>query len=118
MDKEYLRKQINDEDYIIRVRPGQDEDGVWTGEIDLSIITLPGNSLDDDAYHNVMHLVKMMCASVSIMEEIEAVRDCIHEYVMSMDKDDVEITLEDEVEKVYDGNVIKIDFSSRTRGSA
>ena len=123
MDREQMRKQINDEDYIIRVRPFVDEEGIWSGEIDLSIITLPGNPLDDDAYHSIMHLVKMMCASVPIMEEIETIRDVMHEYVKSMNDDvDIEIQLEKEldnkVEKVYDGNVIKIDFSTRTKGSA
>lgn len=123
MDREQIRKQINDEDYIIRVRPFVDEEGIWSGEIDLSIITLPGNPLDDDAYHSIMHLVKMMCASVPIMEEIETIRDVMHEYVKAMnDDDDIEIQLEKElenkVEKVYDGNVIKIDFSTRTKGSA
>ena len=123
MDREQIRKQINDEDYIIRVRPFVDEEGIWSGEIDLSIITLPGNPLDDDAYHSIMHLVKMMCASVPIMEEIETIRDVMHEYVKAMNDDvDIEIQLEKElenkVEKVYDGNVIKIDFSTRTKGSA
>ena len=47
----------------------------------------------------------------------------MHEYVKAMnDDDDIEIQLEKElenkVEKVYDGNVIKIDFSTRTKGSA
>ena len=123
MDKEQMVKKLNDEDYIIRVRPFLDEEDVWSGEIDLSIITLSGNPLDDDAYHSIMHLVKMMCASVPIMEEIETIRDVMHEYVKAMeDNADIEIQLEKElenkVEKVYDGNVIKIDFSTRTKGSA
>ena len=123
MDREQIRKQINDEDFIIRVRPFVDEEGVWSGEVDLSIITLPGNPLDDDAYYNIMHLVKMMCASLPIMEEIETIRDVMHKYVKAMEDDvDIEIRLEKElenkVEKVYDGNVIKIDFSTRTKGAA
>lgn len=123
MDKEQMMKKLNDEDYIIRVRPFLDEEDVWSGEIDLSIITLSGNPLDDDAYNSIMHLVKMMCASVPIMEEIETIRNVMHEYVKSMDDEvDVEIQLEKElenkVEKVYDGNVIKIDFSTKTKGSA
>ena len=123
MDKEQMMKKLNDEDYIIRVRPFLDEEDVWSGEIDLSIITLSGNPLDDDAYNSIMHLVKMMCASVPIMEEVETIRNVMHEYVKSMDDEvDIEIQLEKElqnkVEKVYDGNVIKIDFSTRTKGSA
>ena len=123
MDKEQMMKKLNDEDYIIRVRPFLDEEDVWSGEIDLSIITLSGNPLDDDAYNSIMHLVKMMGASVPIMEEGETIRNVMHEYVKSMDDEvDIEIQLEKElenkVEKVYDGNVIKIDFSTRTKGSA
>ena len=123
MYKEQMMNKLYDEDYIIRVRPFLDEEDVWSGEIDLSIITLSGNPLDDDAYNSIMHLVKMMCASVPIMEEVETIRNVMHEYVKSMDDEvDIEIQLEKElenkVEKVYDGNVIKIDFSTRTKGSA
>jgi hypothetical protein len=33
MDMEQLKKQIEDEDFVIRLRPYADDDGKWSGEI-------------------------------------------------------------------------------------
>ena len=33
MDTEQLKKQIEDEDFVIRLRPYADDDGKWSGEI-------------------------------------------------------------------------------------
>ena len=41
MDIEHLQKQIEDEDFVIRIRPFADDDGRWTGEVDISIIAFP-----------------------------------------------------------------------------
>ena len=31
--------------------PFVDEEGIWSGEVDISIMALPDNPLDDDDYH-------------------------------------------------------------------
>jgi len=116
MDREQMRKQINDEDYIIRIRPSVDEEGVWSGEVDLSIITLPGNPLDDDAYDSIMHLVKMMCASLPIMEEIETIRNVMHDYVKAMNDDiDIEVQLEKELENKIEKELNRRGFNARSQ---
>jgi hypothetical protein len=51
--REYDR--VEPEDFIVRIRPTQDSDGVWNGEIDVAIITQPENSLDEEDYFQVMH---------------------------------------------------------------
>ena len=68
MKKEELIEKIEDEDFIIRVRPFADDNGEWSGEIDISIMAFPNNPMDDEDYGNVMHFCKMMCATVPIME--------------------------------------------------
>ena len=55
-----LEKEINEEDFIIRVRPFADDDGVWSGEVDISIIAMPNNPLDDKDYSQLMHFAKMI----------------------------------------------------------
>ena len=40
MDMEKIKEQLQDEDFIIRVRPFADDDGKWTGEVDVSIISI------------------------------------------------------------------------------
>jgi len=123
MDIERIKKEIQDEDFVIRIRPFADDDGRWTGEIDVSIIAFPDNPMDDEDYGQVMHFAKMMCATVPIMEESKEIRDIAHDYVMEVidNEMDINIELEEEeagVEKTYDGNIIHLNFNSKTGGSA
>ena len=117
-----LAKEINEEDFIIRIRPFADNDGKWSGEVDISIMAMPDNPLDDEDYGQLMHFTKMICASVPVMEEVEELRNLIHEYVITVIDNESDITLELEeecgVEKTYDGNVIHLNFNSKTKGSA
>ena len=90
---------FEDEDFIIRIRPGLD--GVeWTGEIDISIIAQATNPLDDEGYGQLMHFCKMMCSTVPIMEQQESIRNLVHNYVLEVvDKDNEEV-LEDDYKVV------------------
>ena len=111
---------FEDEDFIIRVRPGLDGEE-WTGEIDISIISQGENPLNDEGYGQVMHFCKMMCSTVPIMEQDEAIRNMVHSYVMEVvDKETVKVVEEDDeiIVTKEDGNVIHLSFGSRTKGSA
>ena len=59
---------------------------------------------------------------VPVMEEVEHLRDVVHEYVTNViDKEmEIHVELEEEagVEKTYDGNVIHLNFNTKTGGSA
>ena len=120
MDK--LAKEISEEDFLIRVRPFANDDGRWSGEVDISIMAMPDNPMDEEDYYQVMHFAKMMCASVPVMEEMEELRNIVHEYVTKvMDNEmDIDVELEKEagVEKTYDGNVVHLSFNTKTGGSA
>jgi thiaminase len=78
--------------------------------------------MDDEDYGQVMHFAKMMCATVPIMEESKEIRDIAHDYVMEVidNEMDISVELEEEagVEKTYDGNIVHLNFNSKTRGSA
>ena len=122
MDIERIKENINDEDFIIRIRPFADDDGKWTGEVDISVMAFPDNPVDEDDYDQIMHFCKMMCASVPIMQESKELRDLTHEYVINfVDTEmDIDVELEEEVgvERTYDGNIIHLNFNSKTGGSA
>ena len=119
MDTMY--ENIEDEDFVIRVRPTVDG-GQWTGEVDIAIIAGADNPLDDEGYTQLMHFCKMMCSTVPIMESDETIRNLVHTYVMEVvDNEegfDVELEQELGVEKEYDGNVVHLTFNSKTGGSA
>ena len=119
---EKLLAEISEEDFIIRVKPFANDDGAWPGEEDISIMAMPNNPLEDDDYTKVMHFTKMMCAAVPVMEEVTDLRDVVHEYVVNVIDREMEISVELEeeagVEKTYDGNVIHLNFNTKTGGSA
>ena len=48
MNKDEMMERIQDEDFIIRVRPFADDDGEWSGEIDISIMAFPDNPMGDE----------------------------------------------------------------------
>jgi hypothetical protein len=119
---EKLSKEVNEEDFLIRVRPFANDEGRWSGEVDISIMAMPDNPMDDEDYYQVMHFAKMMCAAVPVMEEVEELRNIVHEYVTKVidTEMDIDVELEEEVgvEKTYDGNVVHLSFNTKTRGSA
>ena len=116
-----MAMQMKDEDFVIRVRPFADDDS-WSGEVDISIMYGDNNPLKDDDFYQVLHFVKMMCAAVPVMEEVNELRSIVHEYVTKVidNEVDIDVELEEEagVEKTYDGNVIHLNFNSKTKGSA
>jgi len=122
MDIERIKENINDEDFIIRIRPFADDDGKWTGEVDISVMAFADNPVDDDDYEQLMHFCKMMCASVPLMQESKDLRELAHEYVINyVDTEmgiDVELEEEVGVEKTYDGNIVHLNFNTKTGGSA
>ena len=119
---EKLANEVNEEDFLIRVRPFADDEGRWSGEVDISIMAMPNNPMDDEDYYQVMHFAKMMCAAVPVMEEVEELRNIVHEYVTKVidNEMDIDVELEEEagVEKTYDGNVVHLHFNTSTKGTA
>ena len=119
---EKLAEEVNEEDFLIRVRPFANDEGRWSGEVDISIMAMPDNPMDDEDYYQVMHFAKMMCAAVPVMEEVEELRNIVHEYVTKVIDTEVNIDVELEeeagVEKTYDGNVVHLSFNTKTGGSA
>lgn len=113
---------IDDNDMILRVRPYENDDGSWNGEIDISIISQPENTFSDDDYFQIMHFCKMMASTVPIMENNEKIREMVHDYVVNVVDSVVEVVLEDDYEDEKptivsrDKNIISIDF--KTKGNA
>lgn len=110
---------VEPEDFIVRIRPSTNSSGSWNGEIDVAIITQPDNPLDDEDYFQVMHFCKMIASTIPVMEVNEDFRDLVHEYVTETVDKEYAIELENKPKVVEeDGNVVKINFSSKTEGSA
>lgn len=109
------------EDFVIRIRPSLSPDGTqWTGEIDISIIASEDNNLGDEDYYQLMHFCKMIASTVPIMESDEKLRDKVNDFVIEhVDKEYI-VALEEDQPRVVseEGNIVRIDFSTRTKGNA
>lgn len=113
-------ESIDENDFVIRVRPAVLE-AEWTGEIEISIISSAGNSVNDEGYAQLMHFCKMMCATIPIMEQDETIRNLVHTYVMEVVDNDSDYVLEEDDDVIItkeDGNVVHLSFGSKTKGSA
>lgn len=109
---------IQEDDFIVRVRPFRDSTGEWTGDIDLSVITLPGNDMTDEDYSQLIHFCTMMASTVPIMEHNEELRNLVHDFVTNTFDTEHEPVVQDKPEVEHDGNIIKINFNTQTKGSA
>lgn len=112
---------IENEDFIIRVRPTVDGED-WTGEIDISIISQGDNPLNDEGYGQLMHFCKMMCATIPLMESDENLRNIVSNYVVEVVDNEFYADVEEDDSSVIvtkeDGNVVHLSFGSNTKGSA
>ena len=111
---------IDETDFVIRVRPTE-VNGEWTGEVDISIISQADNPLNDEGYTQLMHFCKMMCATIPLMEQDDALRNLVHTYVMEVVDEDTEPMVQENDTLVVtgeDGNVVHLNFNSKTGGSA
>ena len=83
------------------------------------IIDLIANDLNDEDYSQIMHFCKMLASTIPVMELNEDFRELVHRYVMSMKGLEYDVELEDKPKVIgEDGNVIQIDFGTKTEGSA
>ena len=118
MDTDFF--EFDENDYVVRVRPTV-VNNEWTGEIDIAIVTSASNNLEDDSYSQMMHFTKMMCATVPLMELNSQMRELAHAFVMEHVDTDPSPVIEEEPQLVVtkeDGNVVHLNFGTRTKGSA
>lgn len=110
--------KINAEDFVIGIRPTLDKDDVWTGEINMNIITSKDNPLDDDDYYSLLSFCKVICSSVPVMEEDDYVRQKLED--MSTKFEEYPELPQKKKGKVVDkkDNVVVLSFESDTKGNA
>lgn len=90
-------------DFAVRLSP-HIEDGEWNGDVQLTIISTANNNLDEEDFSDLMSLATIMCASLPLAEENEAVRKALLEYVGSM-------TEQEQPKRTTEGNVIHVAFN-------
>lgn len=119
-----MAKPVENEDFLIRIRPTYLVNGDWTGEADVSVITSEHNSLTDDVYRGMELFVKMLLSSLPVMEENEYVREQIYKYCeentgeLFASNDDIEEEQGVIIRSEDDDNIIHLSFTTKTKGEA
>ena len=104
---------FKDEEMSIRVSP-EIVDGVWTGNINLSVDAFDHSPLNDMDYFSLMNFVRMIMAVPVLMEEDATAREKLYSIL------EKEIDPPKKNGKIISrkNNIITINFNSKTDGSA
>ena len=85
-----IHKYLTPDDFIIIVRPVREEEditleeGSWTGEVQVSIVTnTKETTLTKNEFNNMIMLCNFAAASIPAMEENSIIRDLIRTYAQN-----------------------------------
>ena len=112
-DNMAIKDKLNNEDFIIQVKPTLKNDSEWTGEVDVSVITSSDNPLNDEDYYGVLEFCRVMCASIPLMERDENIRK---KAIAFLQQEDREYEKQNKA-KIVDrhDNVVVLSFDSDTK---
>tara|TARA_R110000796_G_scaffold93589_2_gene198190 strand:- start:51 stop:407 length:357 start_codon:yes stop_codon:yes gene_type:complete len=118
-----MTPEMQPEDFIIQVKPFIDpKTNQWTGVVSLNIISSDHSPLNNDDMDSLWHICKMMCSTLPLIEEDKEFASML-DMIAREHSDDMYLNSNENnknpltsVEK--DGNVIKLNFKSNTKGNA
>lgn len=96
---------FNPNDFVIRISPDVDDNGDWTGDLTVGMLTTDDNTMKAEDFAHLKVLTDMLIAAIPLMEQDPEVRRKLFRIVD---------TIDDEEEKPLiaerDGNVVKVNF--------
>jgi hypothetical protein len=106
--------RINNEDFYIQLVPDLDKNKNWLGTLQVNIVTSNTNPIDDDGYNQIFHLCQLISSVVPYMDDNPDIITELEKYMK------VEQKSNKPNKKVISkqGNVINLNFKSKTNGSA
>jgi hypothetical protein len=114
-DKSYSRV-FNKEDFVISITPIIDFQSKWTGQVAVDITSSEKSPLNTKDYNHIFHLCKMLCSVIPLMEEDAEMVERLDEFAKTFDSN--RLPKDRLVVSDRNGNVIKLDWFSKTRGRA
>ena len=111
-EEEKVMLNFNEEDFIITVSPTIDKNLRWTGEVKIGIDMAEQDFLHEDDYNSLLQFCNLICTTVPLMEQDVAFRNKVHSYFIKEAQERNRRVL------TKNGNVIKLNFNSKTDGSA
>tara|TARA_R100000541_G_C1859742_1_gene79027 strand:- start:339 stop:671 length:333 start_codon:yes stop_codon:yes gene_type:complete len=107
-DKLFLDFDPND--FIIRLAPLLDDDGMWTGELKIGTITTQENNLDVHDYDHLMFVSTLVSSCIPLMEESAEFRDMLYNYTNKVLKQNNPDIKDNVTVETGDDNVIQLKF--------
>jgi len=106
--------RINNEDFYIQLVPDLDKNKNWLGTLQVNIVTSNVNPIDDDGYNQIFHLCQLISSVVPYMDDNPDIIVELEKYMK------VEQKSNKSTKKIVSkqGNVINLNFKSKTNGSA
>ena len=106
--------RINNEDFYIQLVPDLDKNKNWLGTLQVNIVTSNVNPIDDDGYNQIFHLCQLISSVVPYMDDNPDIITELEKYMK------VEQKSSKPGKKIISkqGNVINLNFKSKTIGSA
>lgn len=108
---------VDENDFLIRIRPVKSDDDKFTGDAHFSVMTSGESALSAELSKDFEYIVKCMLSTIPLMEQDEAFRDFIVHYVDNYFKYEFDTDFSPTIESV-DGNVITLNFNTKTKGNA
>tara|TARA_R100000951_G_scaffold28622_2_gene24543 strand:- start:84 stop:434 length:351 start_codon:yes stop_codon:yes gene_type:complete len=108
--------------FYVQLKPQVDDEDDWTGELEVNILYDKRSPLKSDGFLHLKHLTELVACTIAYMEENPDFYENLTEFLMSPencedDHSSHEETVTPEIESI-EGNVVRLSFNSKTRGSA
>jgi len=108
---------VDENDFLIRIRPIKTSDNQFNGEAHFSVLTSKDSELNEELTEDFEYIVKCMLSTIPLMEQDEGFRDFVIHYVDNYFNYEFDNASTPTIESV-DGNVITINFDTKTKGNA
>ena len=106
---------VNNEDFYIQLKPNMDKSKNWLGTMQVNIVTSNSNPIDDDGNNQMFHLCQLIASIVPYMDDNPDIIPELEKYMETENKKEKAKKLEI---VGRNGNIINLNFKSRTKGSA
>ena len=96
---------FNPNDFVIRISPDVDDNGDWTGDLTVGMLTTDDNTMKAEDFAHLKVLTDMLIAAIPLMEQDPEVRRKLFKIVDTIDNEEEKPLIAER-----DGNVVKVNF--------
>lgn len=96
---------FNPNDFVIRISPEINDEGDWTGDLTVGMLTTDDNTMKAEDFAHLKVLTDMLIAAIPLMEQDPEVRRKLFRIVDTIDNEEEKPLIAER-----DGNVVRVNF--------